>query len=56
MQILLSTYESRGDVEPMLEPAARSLVSWAPPPSAADLTLRACDAPVATGVMNEVWR
>jgi vancomycin aglycone glucosyltransferase len=59
MRVLLSTYGSRGDVEPMVGLAVRfrALGAEMPvcaPPSAADLPRRAaegCDALAATGVM-----
>lgn len=41
MRVLLSTYESRGDLEPMVGLAVRSRA----------LGAEGCDAPVATGVM-----
>jgi hypothetical protein len=47
MRVLLSTYGSRGDVEPMVGLAVRSRA----------LGAEDCDAPVATGVMaTGVWR
>jgi vancomycin aglycone glucosyltransferase len=62
MRVLLSTYGSRGDVEPMVGPAVQSRALGAEVrvcalPDFAELLVRECDAPVATGAMpTGVWR
>jgi hypothetical protein len=51
MRVLLSTYGSRGDVEPMVGLAMQLGALGA------EMRAEECDAPVATGVMSTgVWR